>query len=119
MRARLGLLTCFAMFAGVAAGCTRDNPAFDEPTGGEDGSGTTDIREDIPSESAETPAACELMGGTDMTIEVPQPCGESNAMLGTYEHWFKVVEAAGSTWSVQFCLDQECLDCEMLIGELI
>jgi hypothetical protein len=108
------------MFTGVAAGCTRDNPAFDEPTGSgaEGDSGTTDIREDIPG-AEETPAVCELMGGTDMTIEVPQPCGESNATLGTYEHWFKVVEAAESTWSVQFCNDPACTDCEMLVGELV
>jgi hypothetical protein len=122
MRARLGLLTCFAMFAGMAAGCTRDNPAFSEPTGtGSDAdSETTDVREDIPTESGEeTPAACNLMGGMDMTIEVPQPCGENNAMLGTYDHWLHVVEAAESTWTVQFCNDPTCTDCEVLAGDLV
>ncbi|HLT36989.1 MAG TPA: hypothetical protein VK034_11910, partial [Enhygromyxa sp.] len=64
-----------------------------------------------------TSMTCELVGGMDMLIRVPQPCGETNDMLDTYEHWFQVVEAGGSTWSVQFC-DESCLECEPLAANL-
>jgi hypothetical protein len=123
MRARLDLLICFAM---AAAGCTRDNPAFDEPSETSGGSDTLDQRFDLPSDTNDTddtneesPAMCELAGGVDMDIEVPQPCGETDDALGLYEHYFHVVEAAGSTWSVQFCPDQTCIDCEPVVADLV
>lgn len=119
MRARLVLLIGFAMVA--ANGCTRDNPAFDNgvsETGG-GGSDTVDSEPDIPSDSGEeSTTSCELAGGMDMEIKVPQPCGETDDVLGLYEHWFHVAEAGGSTWSVQFCTEA-CAECEPVPGELI
>lgn len=120
MRARLDLLICCAMAA--ATGCTRDNPAFDDGAD-ESGGGSSDTlaeQPDLPSDddSEESTASCELAGGTDMEIKVPQPCGETDDTLGLYEHWFQVIEAGGSTWSVQFCTEG-CTECEPVPGELI
>jgi hypothetical protein len=113
MRARLGLPIFIATLVGTASsGCARDNPAFDTPleTHGSEGM-TADDSDELPPESGEeSPELCDLAGGMDMTIEVPQPCGETNDPLGIYQHYFKVVEAASSTWQVQFC-DANCVDC--------
>ena len=117
-------LICFATCVGAATiGCTRDNPAFD-PDGGDTQAQETvsegvDTDAETPSESGEeeSPMLCGLEGGKDMSIKVPQPCGETNDELTLYEHWFQVVEAGGSTWSVQFC-DEACGECEPIPADL-
>lgn len=119
MRARLDLLICFAMAGAAATGCMRDNPAFeDEETGG-DPETAADAGHDLPTETSDdSSSSCELAGGMDIEIKVPQPCGETNDMLGLYEHWFLVTAAAGSTWTVQFCT-ADCMECEPVAGELL
>ncbi len=120
MHVRLGPLIGTAALVGVTAiGCTRENPAFDDPseTEGQD----TDSSAELPADTGEEAPdeVCDLVGGMDMTIKVPQPCGETNDSLGVYEHWFKVVEASGSTWSVQFCPSGCEGDCEPVPGDLV
>jgi hypothetical protein len=114
-------MICCAMVTAATAGCTRENPAFDtgDVAGSETGSSDTLDERDLPSESGEeSTALCELEGGTDMTIKVPQPCGETNDVEGLYEHYFHVVEAVDSTLSVQFCT-AGCAECEPLAGDLL
>lgn len=119
MRARFGLL----VLGLCSIGCTLENPAFDEPTDTQsdsttDASTTANIPDLPPGTTDEGSSSCGLSGGQDMQIKVPQPCGETNDALDTYEHWFNVVEAAGSTWSVQFC-SVDCLECEPLPADLV
>jgi hypothetical protein len=117
MRARLGLLICSVTAIGTGpSGCTRENPAFDDPMATQATDADT-IGDELPPDTGEGGQDCKLASGTDMTIKVPQPCGETDDNLDVYEHWFKVVGAVGSTWSVQFC-DQGCLDCAPLPGDL-
>jgi hypothetical protein len=117
-----------AVFAGLLApACVRDNPAFDSPEETVGGNGEVDPSSGdtnpqtsgVPDESEDEEGLllCDLAGGIDMTIKVPQPCGETNDVLDTYEHWFNVVEASGSDWQVQFCT-AECGECEPLAFEL-
>jgi hypothetical protein len=125
MRARadwlIGLAACL-----VSSACTRDNPAFDQPVETEghetlaDGTDEDDDQAELADESSEEqgPMLCGLQGGKDMNIKVPQPCGETNDELNVYEHWFKVVEAGGSTWTVQFC-SEACGECEPIAADLV
>lgn len=112
----------------VASACARENPAFDGaretlgsvddddgPSSGGDGPQTSGV----PDESGDEEGLllCDLQGGIDMDIKVPQPCGETNDALDTYEHWFNVVSASQSSWQVQFCT-ANCGDCEPLAAAL-
>lgn len=118
MRARLDLLICCAALAEI--GCTRDNPAFEDEGAETEAQATVaEGTDELPSETgtSEDPPACALTPGTDMIIKVPQPCGETDDALGLYQHWFHVVEAGGSTWSVQFC-NEGCLECEPVAANL-
>lgn len=114
------LSTPLVLVASLA--CTRENPAFDPPTDTDALDTSDSVDEGDPSTTAvpdtgEGPLECGIEGGVDMSIKVPQPCGETNDVLGTYEHWFHVVEAAGSTWQVQFCT-ADCGECEPLAAGL-
>jgi hypothetical protein len=103
----------------VSLGCVMINPAFDEPvetqgspeTGDGDGDGDEHSVETGDGDGGEESGlVCELGGGLDLHVDVPQHCGINNDPLDAYHHWFKVVAAQGSTWSVQFCLAPGCAE---------
>lgn len=108
MRARLALLGVIAI-----VGCTRDNPAFDDPA---DTEATTADSVDTDPTSAEGMEApdpeCLLEGGESMVIELVLPCdsGLDNDPK-TYDKWHNVVELNGSTLGVGICQDSTCMEC--------
>jgi hypothetical protein len=117
MRARL-----LWMMAVLPLACTRDNPAFDPDGETEtDQLPTTDTLDSTDAgESSDEGSGlvCELGPGPGLDIVVPQPCGETNVDTDAYEHWMLVDEAAGSTWTVQYCNDEACADCEAIMSGL-
>jgi len=124
MRAPLAWVVCLLAIAADTS-CTRENPIFgasgetagvDEELADEELLGD----EDSPLETGDGGAACELVGGGDMVVSVPHTCGVNDPNLGAYRHWFRVVAAAGDTWSVQFCELDFCADveCKHIVGQL-
>lgn len=104
MHARLVLLGVITV-----AGCTQDNPAFDDESGtqGEASSAATSVDTAEAADSGEEgqPLVCELSGGQPMTIEMAALCIQED--LEAYDRWFTVLSVAGSTWQVGAC-DPNC-----------
>lgn len=111
MRARLACLCVLA-----AAGCTRENPAFNVvDTEAETSAGTdTEPAETGDGNGEEAPdPACELEGGTNLDIQMAQICGADPFV---YDKWLLVSGFNGaSTWVVNSCL-AGCTNCEDMVG---
>ncbi|PRQ00578.1 hypothetical protein [Enhygromyxa salina] len=107
MHARLILLGVIAV-----AGCTLENPAFDE-TGGTQGETSANTSVDTEAGSGEEgqPLVCGLDFGQPIQIKLPPTCNEDDDQ--GYDRWFTVLGAAGSTWQLGACTNPNCDGCEL------